>query len=195
MSELEYIRAAQNGDKKAMEHMIRKYEPLVTSLSRKYGWMAPAAHEDLLQEGRLGLYKAVMKFDATRGLKFMTVAFPTVRGAIQVLARKELRHPRFTTTYESAQNSPRWADHSCVPELESDTPIEKVRGIVKDVCGTLDSKRAQIICDKFGLFGKEALRNKELCEKYGLTKQAVHSYIVKFNNRARQMFPELEAYV
>jgi hypothetical protein len=76
-----------------------------------------------------------------------------------------------------------------------DAPIEKVREMMDTICGGLETKRAQILCDKFGLFGRKELRNVEIAEKYGLTKQAVQSYVVKFRNRARKLYPELEAYV
>ena len=181
---------------RALTRIIRQYEPLIHKTARKYGWMAAShSYEDLVQEGRLGIFKAVQKFQPERGYKFMTLAFPCVRGAVQGLARKEKKHPKFTSSYEALKRSKRLEDPSQTIELHEDIPTEKILHVVETVCGTLDSKRAQILCDKFGLFGRKEMRQCEIAEKYGLSKQAVHSYVVKFSARARKLFPELEGLV
>ena len=96
---------------------------------------------------------------------------------------------------EHSDLAKRLEDPSESKEITMDTPTERVREMVTEICGGLETKRAQILCDKFGLFGHKELRNVEIAKKYGLTKQAVQSYVVKFRNRARKLYPELEAYV
>jgi predicted DNA-binding protein YlxM (UPF0122 family) len=76
-----------------------------------------------------------------------------------------------------------------------DIPEGKIEEIMTAVCGDLNSKRARVLTDKFGLFGHEELRNCEIAKKYELSKQAVHSYLVKFTSRALKLFPEMVAYV
>jgi RNA polymerase sigma factor (sigma-70 family) len=158
--------------------------------------MAPShSYEDLVQEGRLAVYRAALAFEPERGFRFLTLAFAYVRGGVQGLARREYRHPRYTTSVEQNDLAKRLEDTNQIQELKMDTPTEKVLNMMNTICGGLETKRAQILCDKFGLFGRKELRNVEIAEKYGLTKQAVQSYIVKFRNRARKLYPELEAYV
>jgi RNA polymerase sporulation-specific sigma factor len=195
MSELELIQKAKSGDQRALARVIKQYEPLVHKTARKYGWMASKhSYDDLIQEGRLGVFKAIQKFQPERGYKFMTLAFPCVRGAVQGLARKEKKHPKFTTSYESLKRSGKLEDPSISMEVSMDIPEGKVKEMMLEICGDLTSKRAQVLCDKFGLFGREELRNCEIAEKYGLSKQAVHSYVVKFSARARKLYPELAAF-
>jgi len=196
MNELELIQKAKAGDQRALTRIIRQYEPLVHKTARKYSWMtAGHSYDDLVQEGRLGIFKAVQKFQPERGYKFMTLAFPCVRGAVQGFARKEKKHPKFTSSYEALKRSMKLENPTQEIELRDDVPPETVKKIMSEVCGDLTSKRAQILCDKFGLFGHEELRNCEIAEKYGLSKQAVYSYVVKFAKRARKLYPELEAFV
>lgn len=195
MNELELIQSAKAGDQRALARVIRQYEPLVHKTAHKYGWMASRhSYDDLVQEGRLGIFKAIQKFQPERGYKFMTLAFPCVRGAVQGLARKEKKHPRFTTSYESLKRTGKLEDPSISMEVTMDIPEGKVKAMLLEICGDLNSKRAQVLCDKFGLFGREELRNCEIARKYGLSKQAVHSYVVKFTARARKLFPEMEAF-
>ena len=194
--ELDLVVKAKAGDQRAITMLIRKYEPLIHKYARKYGWMAPQhSYDDLVQEGRLAIHRAALAFEPERGFRFLTLAFAYVRGGVQSIARRENRHPRYTTSVEQSDLAKRLEDPSESKEVKMDTPTEKVREMMDTICGGLDTKRAQILCDKFGLFGRKELRNVEIAAKYGLTKQAVQSYVVKFRNRARKLYPELEAYV
>ena len=70
-----------------------------------------------------------------------------------------------------------------------------VKQLIIDGCGSTDTKRAQIICDRFGLLGRPALRQGEVAKKHGLTKQAVQSHIARFSKIIREKHPELEALI
>ncbi|HEX8259618.1 MAG TPA: sigma-70 family RNA polymerase sigma factor, partial [Rubrobacteraceae bacterium] len=60
--EIELSNAAKAGDKKARQRLIEKNLRLVVSVAKKYrGYGLP--FEDLIQEGNIGLMKAVEKFD------------------------------------------------------------------------------------------------------------------------------------
>ena len=60
MNELDLIKSAKAGDQRALARIIRQYEPLIHKTARKYGWMAARhSYDDLVQEGRLGISKAV----------------------------------------------------------------------------------------------------------------------------------------
>ena len=76
--ELEII--VKDGEQ-AWEHLIKANTRLVVSVAKKYlGRGVPFL--DLIQEGNMGLMKAVMKFDYTRGFRFSTYATWWIRQAI-----------------------------------------------------------------------------------------------------------------
>lgn len=61
MSDEEVVRCAQEGMDEAFDYLLRKYERLVYVWTRPY-FLQGADEDDLLQEGMIGLYKAIRDF-------------------------------------------------------------------------------------------------------------------------------------
>ena len=80
--EIDLSRRVRAGDKQAREKLIEKNLRLVVSVAKKYrGKGLPFG--DLIQEGNIGLMKAVEKFDPDRGYRFSTYATWWIRQAVQ----------------------------------------------------------------------------------------------------------------
>ncbi len=79
--ELDLGRRARAGDDRARAHLIEKNLRLVVSVARRYRGMG-LPFEDLIQEGNIGLIKAVEKFDPELGNRFSTYATWWIRQAI-----------------------------------------------------------------------------------------------------------------
>src|ERR687898_80784 len=80
--EKDLSKRAKAGDKGARQRLIEKNLRLVVSVAKKYRGMG-LPFEDLIQEGNIGLMKAVEKFDPDRGWRFSTYATWWVRQAVQ----------------------------------------------------------------------------------------------------------------
>jgi RNA polymerase primary sigma factor len=79
--EVDLSRRARAGDAKARTRLVEKNLRLVVSVAKKYrGYGVP--FEDLIQEGNIGLMKAVDKYDPDRGWRFSTYATWWVRQAV-----------------------------------------------------------------------------------------------------------------
>jgi RNA polymerase sigma factor for flagellar operon FliA len=73
----------QTGDD-AIEALIKAYLPLTQRVLERVSMRLPShiAVEDLSQAALVGLYKAILDFDSTRGVPFEGYAYPRVRGAV-----------------------------------------------------------------------------------------------------------------
>ena len=81
--EKELAKRIEKGDQEAINLLARANLRLVVSIAKKYAnRSADLTLLDLIQEGNLGLFKAVSKFDWTKGYKFSTYATWWIRQAI-----------------------------------------------------------------------------------------------------------------
>jgi len=186
---------AIKGDARSITAIVQQYTPLVHKIVNKYAWMSPShSREDLVQEGLLGVVKAIETFDLNRGTRFMTWVYPQVRGAVQGVARKDNRMPKYPLSLEQSDWGGNLED-TVQFEVQDEFKANFIHDIVIAGCGSVDSKRAQIVCDRYGLLGRPALRQGEVAKKYGMTKQAINSHIARFSKIIREKHPELEAYI
>jgi RNA polymerase primary sigma factor len=79
--EVDLARRAKKGDEAAYRRLIEKNLRLVISVAKKYRGMG-LPFEDLIQEGNIGLMKAVERFDPEMGFRFSTYATWWIRQAI-----------------------------------------------------------------------------------------------------------------
>lgn len=88
-TEEDLLQAARAGEREASDLLVRRCFRLVKSCARPY-FLAGADSDDLIQEGMLGLLKAVQEFDAARGIPFQQFARVCISHAIISAVRSSL---------------------------------------------------------------------------------------------------------
>jgi len=83
----ELVKLAQNGDYDAECELFSRYKNLLRKISRSY-FLIGGDVEDLLQEGMIGLYKAVKGFDVAKNISFASFAGLCVKRQVQTAIKK-----------------------------------------------------------------------------------------------------------
>ena len=121
--QIDTIQSAQSGDNDAMEKMVSQFERLCHKLSRKFAFTASTfTHEDLLQEARIGLMKAVMTYDPKHGAKPITWMYYSIRGAVVSAGRSDRKQPAYPYSIEDCPRAYNIEDPSARSIVNDDLP-------------------------------------------------------------------------
>ena len=139
--EVELARMIRNGDRVALEKLVRANLRFVVSVAKQYqnqGLSLP----DLIDEGNLGLIKAAEKFDETRGFKFISYAVWWIRQSILQALAEQSRIVRLPLNQVGSLNKINKAyqrfeqEHERKPSAEElaellDIPVDKIADTLK----------------------------------------------------------------
>lgn len=90
MNTEELIAKAQQGDETAMENIVNLFRAKVTAISREY-FLVGAGLDDIIQEGMIGLFKAVYSYNAEKNHSFSSYASLCIERQIQTAIKNANR--------------------------------------------------------------------------------------------------------
>ena len=123
--EVEIAQRIANGDEDAKQELINANLRLVISIAKRYAGRG-MPFLDLIQEGNMGLIKAVEKFDYTKGFKFSTYATWWIRQAINRSIADQARTIRIPVHMVETINKITRAQRQLVQELGRDPTAEEI---------------------------------------------------------------------
>lgn len=133
---------ARAGDDHAWSDLLRRYGPRVRRLASRY-FLHAGDRDDLIQEGMIGLYKAVCDFDAGRGVPFGPFADICVQRQLisAVRAATRLKHAMLADAMELTEH----AEAACLAELSIDPArVVLARETLGELKGFLDGELSSL---------------------------------------------------
>ncbi len=145
-SDEELVILAQQGDDKALDYLISKYFVYVRSKSLSY-YIVGADRDDIIQEGMIGLFKAVRDFSSERGVSFKTFADVCVTRQIITAVKNASRQKHAPLNFYVSLNK-------SVSDDEDDSTLADIIGHT----GDLNPEEILIKKEKADILGSEMNR-------------------------------------
>lgn len=158
MSDEDLIDVIKSGDKFALEYLIGKYRELVNMKVSKY-FIIGAEKEDIIQEGLIGLFKAVKSYSADKQNSFKTFANMCIERQLITAIKTSNRQKHMplnsylslsTTAFEDDQDSTTQVidvleSHQAEDPLETLTKQEYYKSLEKAIDKSLSDFEKQVL--------------------------------------------------
>jgi RNA polymerase sigma factor (sigma-70 family) len=154
---------AQNSCTVCLEGLLREHEGLIHFIVRRQ-WPGQADYADLIQEGRIGLWLAILRFDPERGLAFSTFAGRAIRNRVWNAVKRAGKAEGWI--------EPQRARDSLAAML-ADWQQEQVHQALVDELACLPERLRQVIELSCGWGGQTPLSLADIGRQLGITRERV----------------------
>ena len=185
--ESECLKKMKNGDLEARNELIERNMRLVAHVAKKY--QNPEDEmEDLISIGTIGLIKAVETYKEDYGSRLATYAARCIDNELLMHFRAKKKTSKEVPLYEPIGTDKEGnqiqlldvvvsEDEDVVELLEQDRKVRRLNEIIPQ---TLSGRELFIIINRYGLYGKKTMTQREIARKLGISR----SYVSRIEKRA-----------
>ena len=185
--ESEWLKKMKNGDLEARNELIERNMRLVAHVAKKY--QNPEDEmEDLISIGTIGLIKAVETYKEDYGSRLATYAARCIDNELLMHFRAKKKTSKEVSLYEPIGTDKEGnqiqlldvvvsEDEDVVELLEQDRKVRRLNEIIPQ---TLSGRELFIIINRYGLYGKKTMTQREIARKLGISR----SYVSRIEKRA-----------
>ena len=185
--ESECLKKMKNGDLEARNELIERNMRLVAHVAKKY--QNPEDEmEDLISIGTIGLIKAVETYKEDYGSRLATYAARCIDNELLMQKKKKKKTSKEVSLYEPIGTDKEGnqiqlldvvvsEDEDVVELLEQDRKVRRLNEIIPQ---TLSGRELFIIINRYGLYGKKTMTQREIARKLGISR----SYVSRIEKRA-----------
>ncbi|MBR5128293.1 MAG: RNA polymerase sporulation sigma factor SigK [Roseburia sp.] len=185
--ETECLQRMKNGDLEARNELILRNMRLVAHVAKKYQSREEEL-EDLISIGTIGLIKAISTYKEEFGSRLATYAVRCIDNELLMYFRAKKKTSREMSLYEpigtdKEGNQIQLVDVmvseevDVIEQMERNQKTEKLAKIISEV---LSGRELFIIINRYGLFQKEPMTQREIAKKLGISR----SYVSRIEKRA-----------
>jgi RNA polymerase sporulation-specific sigma factor len=197
MDERQLVASAAAGDDVAMEALFMEYRALMHKLSHRY-FLPGASREDVLQEARIGFYKAIRDFDAEDGTPFTSFAVLAVQRQLITALKTAKRKKHAAHTTALSLDAP-LGDDSGSESLESvlaspstDDPArhaqrEALRAAL--IHGVMDAKLSDLEAEVL-LYRLQGLMYHEIADKLNKSAKAIDNALQRLHAKLKRVLAD-----
>ncbi len=185
--ESECLKKMKNGDLEARNELIERNMRLVAHVAKKY--QSPEDEmEDLISIGTIGLIKAVETYKEDYGSRLATYAARCIDNELLMHFRAKKKTSKEVSLYEPIGTDKEGnqiqlldvvvsEDEDVVELLEQDRKVRRLNEIIPQ---TLSGRELFIIINRYGLYEKKTMTQREIARKLGISR----SYVSRIEKRA-----------
>ena len=185
ISDEELVEMSATGDKKAEEFLLNKYKNLVKSRVKSY-YIAGGDREDLVQEGMIGLFKAIRDYNSEKQVGFHIFADMCIKRQIITAIKTSLRQKHVPLNNYVSLNKPAYDDESERTLIERDSidPEELYlkREKIKALGDEIEKKLSDMEKTVLSLY-LEGLSYKEIAEVIGKTPKSIDNALQRIKRK------------
>lgn len=152
-----------------VDRLVREHEPLVRRIAARViaPWVGRADREDVLQDGRIGLWRAARLFDPSRGLQFSTYAWKAIERCMRASLRRRGRAMADVVTVGD------WHEVILTDRApKSLAGSSAARDVARQV-ERLAGRAREVMVRRLGLDGLPAETLEQIGERWGVSKEWV----------------------
>lgn len=182
----ELAEIAKNGDKDALEYLLNEYKDLVEMKVNKY-FIIGAEKEDIVQEGLIGLYKAIKSFDATKENSFKSFANLCIERQLITAIKTSNRQKHMPLNSSISLNANAYDDDSNTEFIEKldmqvlEDPLETITK--KEYYKSIETKIDKNLSD----FEKQVLQRYARGESYVNIAQKLEAPVKSIDNAIQRI--------
>lgn len=192
--EEKYLRLAKSGDKQAKNKLVEHNLRLVAHVIKKY-YAAEPDRDDLISIGTIGLIKAVNTFDVDKGARLATYAARCIENEILMYFRSARKNGAVVSINEPIETDGEgnpltlmdivFTEDTIADDIDTIIKSEKLYKFVEEIG---DEREKEIIINRYGLYEKEPLTQKEIAANLGISRSYVSRIEKKVLEKLRKRF-------
>lgn len=189
LTDEELCALAAGGDRQAEEFLVSKYTRLVRSCARPF-FLIGGDSEDLLQEGMIGLMKAVREYDGTKEATFRTFAETCVRNRLYSVLRAAARGKHAPLNQSVSLDTPFFDSDSYTSGIQSLTQRSPEDSLIdrEHTSSLLFGVRKQLSEFEAKILGYylDGLSCREIAETVGKSQKSVDNAVQRIRRKVAQ---------